>query len=90
MRKERPGLLHETDEEVATRRTASLGGVAITLLLLVLSLSVVRGLQAAESIGDPLNPWQANRDLRLLVTSPHSVTTDWTRATLRSIRQSNL
>jgi len=89
MWKERPNFLGETDEEVATRRTTSLGGVAITLLLLVLSLPVIHGLQAADSIEVPHDPWQVNRDLALHDTWPRSATPDWIRDTLRSVRQSN-
>ena len=37
---------HETDDEVEDRQTASLGAVAITLLLLVIGLFLVRELQA--------------------------------------------
>ena len=89
MWKERSGLLYETDEVVANRRTASLGGVAITLLLLVLSLSVVRGLQAPDTIGDRLNPGQVNCDLELHDACPHSAMPDWIRAAIRSLRQFN-
>jgi hypothetical protein len=41
-----PAINDESDDEVANRQTASLGGLAITLLLLVMSLFVMRELQA--------------------------------------------
>ena len=45
MQQERPWLVDE-DDEAANRQTASLGGVAITLLLLVVGLFLVRELHA--------------------------------------------
>jgi hypothetical protein len=62
MWKEHPDLLYERDDEVANRRTASLGGLAITLLLAVLGLFLVRGLQAADTIGDCRNSARINCD----------------------------
>jgi hypothetical protein len=41
-----PAINDESDDEAANRQTASLGGLAITLLLLVMSVFVMRGLQA--------------------------------------------
>jgi hypothetical protein len=41
-----PAINDESDDEAANRQTASLGGLAIALLLLVMSLLVVRELQA--------------------------------------------
>jgi hypothetical protein len=41
-----PAINDESDDEAANRQTASLGGLAITLLLLVMSLFVMRELQA--------------------------------------------
>jgi hypothetical protein len=40
-----PDLLKETDDDVANRQTASLAGLAVSLLLAVLGLFLVRGLQ---------------------------------------------
>ncbi len=45
MQQERPWLVEE-DEEAANRQTASLAGVAITLLLLVVGLFLVHELHA--------------------------------------------
>jgi hypothetical protein len=41
-----PAINDESDDEAANRQTASLGGLAITLLLLVMSVFVMRELQA--------------------------------------------
>jgi hypothetical protein len=46
----------ESDDEAADRQTASLGGLAITLLLLVMSLFVVRELQAQAMTEWDLQP----------------------------------
>jgi hypothetical protein len=43
MQQERPWLVEE-DEETANRQTASLAGIAVTLLLLVVGLFLVREL----------------------------------------------
>jgi hypothetical protein len=57
-RSERPrrpvGFLDEPDDDAANFRTASLGGVAITLLLLVVSLFLVRELHAQGMVDDCL------------------------------------
>ncbi len=53
MQQERPWLVEE-DEEAANRQTASLAGVAITLLLLVVGLFLVRELHAKAVIEDCL------------------------------------
>jgi len=44
----------EDDEEAADRQTASLAGVAITLLLLVVGLFLVRELHAKVAVEDCL------------------------------------
>ena len=85
MRKERP----ETDDEVATRRTAALGGLAITLFLLVLSLSVVHGLRAADTVEDSLNNKHVNRDEELLDIWPPGAASDLIGVPFRSVRHSN-
>jgi hypothetical protein len=41
-----PATNDESDDEAADRQTASLGGLAITLLLLVMGLFLVREFQA--------------------------------------------
>jgi hypothetical protein len=53
MQHDRPWLV-EDDEETANRQTASLAGVAVTLLLLVLGLFLVRELHAKATIEDCL------------------------------------
>ena len=45
-----PAINDESDDDAADRRTTSLGGLAITLLLLVVSLFLVRELQAKATI----------------------------------------
>jgi hypothetical protein len=53
MQQERPWL-SEDDEEAANRQTASLAGVAITLLLLVVGLFLVHELHSKVVIEDCL------------------------------------
>jgi len=53
MQQERPWLV-EADEETANRQTASLAGVAITLVLLVIGLFLVRELHSKSLIEDCL------------------------------------
>lgn len=53
MQQERPWLV-EPDEDVANRQTSSLAGVAITLLLLVIGLFLVRQLHYKSIIEDCL------------------------------------
>ena len=53
MPQERPWLIEDADEEAANRQTASLGGVAVTLLLLVVGLFLVRELHAKASTAIP-------------------------------------
>lgn len=86
MRKQHPVPVHETDDEVANRQTASLASVAITLLLLVVSLFLVRQLQAKDTIGACLNPGQVNCSLGFHDTSVHSATSDLTKTAMRSVR----
>ncbi len=55
MHKERPWApVAEDDEAAANRQTTSLAGVAITLLLLVVGLFLVRELHAKVAIEDCL------------------------------------
>jgi hypothetical protein len=53
MQQERSWIVEE-DEEAADRQTASLGGVAITLLLLVVGLFLIHELHAKSAIEDCL------------------------------------
>ncbi len=53
MQQRRPWLI-EKDEDASDRQTASLAGVAITLLLLVVGLFLVRELHAKAAIEDCL------------------------------------
>jgi hypothetical protein len=55
-------------DETADRQTASLAGVAITLLLLVVGLFLVRELHAKAAIEDCLMSGRINCDM--LVQSP--------------------
>jgi len=50
------------EQETANRQTASLAGVAITLLLLVLGLFLVRALQTQSRIEDCLMAGRSNCD----------------------------
>ena len=53
---------HAEEQEAANRQTASLAGVAITLLLLVLGLFLVRELRAKAAIEDCLMSGRGNCD----------------------------
>jgi hypothetical protein len=53
MQQEHPWIIEE-DEEAANRQTVSLAGVAITVLLVVLGLFLVRQLQTKVAIEDCL------------------------------------
>jgi hypothetical protein len=57
------------DQEAADRQTASLAGVAITLLLLVVGLFLVRELHAKATIEDCLMSGRGNCDA-LISTLP--------------------
>lgn len=61
MQQERPWS-DEKDEEAANRQTASLAGIAITLLLLVVGLFLVRELHAKVVIEDCLMAGRPNCD----------------------------
>jgi hypothetical protein len=67
MQRHRPWLIDDADEEAANRQTASLGGVAITLLLLVVGLFLVRELHAKGTVEDCLMAGRTNCD-RLVAT----------------------
>ena len=64
MRHQRPWLLEtDAEQEAANRQTASLGGVAVTLLLLVVGLFLVHELHAKAVIEDCLMSGRLNCDL---------------------------
>jgi hypothetical protein len=50
MQQHRSRMFHETDDQADDRQTASLGAVAITLLLLVIGLFLVREMQTGPVI----------------------------------------
>ena len=62
MQQQRPWLLDDENDEAANRQTASLGGVAITLLLLVVGLFLVRELHSKVVIEDCLMSGRSNCD----------------------------
>ena len=59
MQQERPWLV-EQDNEAANRQTASLGGIAISLLLIVIGLYLVHELRAKAQIEDCLLEGRTN------------------------------
>jgi hypothetical protein len=83
---EHPGFLYERDDEVANRRTASLGGLAIALFLVVLGLFLVRGLHVADTILDCRDAGQINCDPD---TGMFNATSDLIRAVMQSMHQFN-
>jgi hypothetical protein len=62
MQQHRPIPVERDEAEAADRQTASLGGVAITLLLLVVGLFLVHELHAKVAIEDCLMSGRANCD----------------------------
>ena len=54
--------LIEPDEEAADRQTASLAGIAITLLLLVVGLFLIRELHSKAAVEDCLMAGRSNCD----------------------------
>lgn len=54
--------LTEDDDEAADRQTASLAGVAVTLVLLIIGLFLVHQLQAKAAIEDCLMSGRSNCD----------------------------
>jgi hypothetical protein len=67
VQQEHPDLLDETDDEAANRQTASLCAVAITLLLLVAGLFLVRELHAKDAIADCLMDMRVNCNLLVVI-----------------------
>jgi hypothetical protein len=63
MQQDRPWLIEDEDEDDADRQTASLAGVAITLLLVVVGLFLVHQLQTKVAIEDCLMSGRTNCDL---------------------------
>jgi len=55
-------LREEEDEAAADRQTASLAGVAVTLVLLIVGLFLVRELHAKAAIEDCLMAGRSNCD----------------------------
>ena len=55
-------LREEDDEAAADRQTASLAGIAVTLLLLIVGLFLVRELHAKAAIEDCLMAGRSNCD----------------------------
>jgi len=63
----------EADEEAqvqADRQTASLAGVAVTLLLLVLGLFLIRALHAESQLEDCLMAGRINCDVLVVPAGP--------------------
>lgn len=69
MYQQRPWLSDDEAQEEANRQTASLAGVAITLLLLVLGVFLVHQLHAKAEVEDCLLAGRSNCD-SLLRTAP--------------------
>lgn len=65
MHQRRPWLSEDEAEEQANRQTASLAGVAITLLLLVLGVFLVHALHAKGQLEDCLLAGRRNCDVLL-------------------------
>jgi hypothetical protein len=68
MYQRRPWVSDEEAQEEANRQTASLAGVAVTLLLLVLGVFLVRELHHKAQIEDCLLAGRSNCDTLLTVT----------------------
>jgi len=67
MERQQPGWIIEEqdDQETADRQTASLAGVAVTLLLLVLGLFLIHELHAEAVIEDCLMSGRSDCDILL-------------------------
>jgi hypothetical protein len=65
----RPWLSEEEAQQEANRQTASLAGVAITLLLLVVGVFLVHELHAKAQVEDCLLSGRRNCDIMLQTTS---------------------
>ncbi len=69
MYQRRPWLNEDEAQEEANRQTASLAGVAITLLLLVLGVFLVHQLHAKAEVEDCLLAGRSNCDTLLSTAS---------------------
>jgi hypothetical protein len=74
VQQERPGCRDEPNDEAANRQTARLGGMAITLLLPVVSLLLVRELRDKEPIENCLIAGRVNCNLLAATPSDPSAT----------------
>jgi hypothetical protein len=63
MQQQRTWLPEDDEEEAANRQTASLAGVVVTLVLLVVGLFLVHQLEAKTAIEDCLMAGRSNCDL---------------------------
>jgi hypothetical protein len=79
VQQQRPGRRDEPNDEAADRQTARLGGVAITLLLPVVSLFLVRELRGKVPIEDCLIAGRVNCNLLAATPSDPSATISWPR-----------
>jgi hypothetical protein len=61
MQQHRSQMFHETDDQADDRQTASLGAVAITLLLLVIGVFLVREMRTAPVIENGMMATMVNR-----------------------------
>jgi hypothetical protein len=73
MYQRRPWLSEEEAQQEANRQTASLAGVAITLLLLVVGVFLVHQLHAKAQIEDCLLSGRRNCDIMLQATPDASM-----------------
>jgi hypothetical protein len=73
MYQRRPWISEEEAEEDANRQTASLAGVAITLLLLVLGVFLVHALHAEAQVEDCLLAGRTNCDALVAPAASESI-----------------
>ena len=65
MQQYRSQMFHETDDQADDRQTASLGAVAVTLLLLVIGLFLVREMQIGPAIKNGMTAMTENQVVNL-------------------------
>ena len=65
MQRYRSRMFHETADQADDRQTASLGAVAITLLLLVIGLFLVREMQTGPAIKNGMTAVTENQVVNL-------------------------
>ncbi len=63
MQQQRTWLPEDDEEEAADRQTASLAGVAVTLVLLIVGLFLIHQLQAKAAVEDCFMSGRSNCDL---------------------------